>query len=59
MNRRKVPQLRREIGFVFQDFRLLEDRNVEDNVAFAQLVVGVPHAQIMKNVMRVLTQVGL
>ena len=59
MNRRKVPKLRREIGFVFQDFRLLEDRNVEDNVAFAQLVVGVPHRQIVKNVMRVLTQVGL
>lgn len=59
MNRRKVPKLRREIGFVFQDFRLLEDRNIQDNVAFAQLVVGVPHSQIVKNVMRVLTQVGL
>jgi len=59
MNRRKVPQLRREIGFVFQDFRLLEDRSIEENVAFAQLVVGVPHKQIVGNVMRVLTQVGL
>jgi len=59
MNRRKVPKLRREIGFVFQDFRLLEDRNIQDNVAFAQLVVGVPHSKIVKNVMRVLTQVGL
>jgi cell division transport system ATP-binding protein len=59
MNRGKVPQLRREIGFVFQDFRLLGDRNVEDNIAFAQLVVGVPRAQIMRNVIRVLTQVGL
>jgi len=59
MNRRKVPKLRREIGFVFQDFRLLEDRSVEDNVAFVQLVVGVPRAQIAKNIMRVLTQVGL
>ncbi len=59
MSRRRIPQLRREIGFVFQDFRLLEDRSVQDNVAFAQLVVGVPHAQIVKNVMRVLTNVGL
>ncbi len=59
MNRRRIPQLRREIGFVFQDFRLLADRSVEDNIAFAQLVVGVPRAAIMKNVMRVLTQVGL
>jgi len=59
MNRRKVPRLRREIGFVFQDFRLLDDRSVEDNVAFAQLVVGVRSAQIKRNVMRVLTQVGL
>ncbi len=59
MNRRKIPQLRREIGFVFQDFRLLHDRSIEDNVAFAQLVVGVPRVEIIKNVMRVLTQVGL
>jgi len=59
MNRAKIPQLRREIGFVFQDFRLLADRNVEDNLTFAQLVVGVSRGQIIKNVMRVLTQVGL
>jgi cell division transport system ATP-binding protein len=59
MSRRKVPKLRREIGFVFQDFRLLEDRSVEDNISFVQLVVGEPHASIVKNNMRVLTQVGL
>lgn len=59
MSRRKIPQLRREIGFVFQDFRLLEDRTVEANVEFPQLVVGVERAKMKKNVMRVLTQVGL
>jgi cell division transport system ATP-binding protein len=59
MNRRKIPTLRREIGFVFQDFRLLHDRSIEDNISFAQLVVGVPRGQIIRNVMRVLTQVGL
>jgi len=59
MNRRKIAYLRREVGFVFQDFRLLEDRSIEANVAFAQLVVGVPAAQIKDNVMRVLTNVGL
>ena len=59
MSRRKVPTLRREIGFVFQDFRLLEDRSVQDNISFVQLVVGTSHAEIMKNNMRVLTQVGL
>ncbi len=59
MSRRMVPELRREIGFVFQDFRLLEDRSVEDNISFVQLVVGIPHAQIVRNNMRVLTQVGL
>jgi len=59
MNRQRIAHLRREIGFVFQDFRLLDDRSVEENVAFAQLVVGVANAAIKKNVMRVLTQVGL
>lgn len=59
MKRSKIPMLRREIGFVFQDFRLLDDRSVYDNVAFAQLVVGVPSAAIKKNVTRLLTQVGL
>ncbi|MFO7655330.1 MAG: ATP-binding cassette domain-containing protein [Candidatus Krumholzibacteriia bacterium] len=59
MNRKRIPLLRREVGYVFQDFRLLDDRDVQDNVAFAQLVVGVPGHLIKQNVTRVLTQVGL
>jgi cell division transport system ATP-binding protein len=59
MNRRSIPKLRREIGFVYQDFRLLEDRSVYDNVAFAQLVVGVPGQEIKRNVTWALSQVGL
>jgi cell division transport system ATP-binding protein len=59
MNRRSIPKLRREIGFVYQDFRLLEDRSVYENVAFAQLVVGIPGAEIKRNVTWALSQVGL
>jgi cell division transport system ATP-binding protein len=59
IKRRQIPMLRREIGVVFQDFRLLEDRTVEDNVAFAQLVTGVPRAESKRNVLHVLNAVGL
>jgi cell division transport system ATP-binding protein len=59
VRRREIPLLRREVGCVFQDFRLLSDRSVEDNVAFAQLVVGISRAETKKNVARVLNWVGL
>ena len=59
VKRRDIPQLRREVGMVFQDFRLLDDRSVEDNVAFAQMVIGVSRSEIKKNVARVLNWVGL
>jgi cell division transport system ATP-binding protein len=57
--RRDVPKLRRRLGIVFQDFRLLEDRTAEENVAFALEVTGARGATIPARVMRVLTQVGL
>src|SRR4029078_3660379 len=57
--RREISQLRRKLGIVFQDFRLLEDRTAEQNVAFALEVTGAPKAAIATRVSRVLTQVGL
>src|SRR5438046_4881263 len=56
---RDIPKLRRRLGIVFQDFRLLEDRTAEENVAFALEVTGARRASIPARVMRVLTQVGL
>lgn len=55
----KVAKFRRNIGVVFQDFRLLKDRNVYENVAFAQRVIETPTRQIRKNVPAVLSLVGL
>jgi cell division transport system ATP-binding protein len=56
---RDVAKLRRKLGIVFQDFRLLEDRNAFDNVAFALEVVGASRASIASKVSRVLERVGL
>lgn len=55
----QVAAYRRGIGCVFQDFRLLNDRNVYDNVAFAQKVIGIPNYNIRKNVFGILAMVGL
>ncbi len=56
---RDVAKLRRKLGIVFQDFRLLDNRTAEQNVGFALEVTGAPQAVIGTKVQRVLTQVGL
>lgn len=55
----KVPFLRRSLGIVFQDFQLLPDRNVYDNIAFAMEVIGTQAAIIKQRVLEVLNLVGL
>lgn len=55
----QVPKFRRNIGVVFQDFRLLNDRNVYENVAFAQRIVEMPPKDIRRNVPTILATVGL
>jgi len=59
IKRRQIPKFRRNIGVVFQDFRLLKDRNVYENIAFAQKVIGESTASIRKKVPNMLSVVGL
>ncbi len=59
MRRRHIPKYRRRLGMVFQDFRLLKDRNVFENVAFAQRVVGTSQKTIRESVPEMLKLVGL
>lgn len=59
LKRKELPKLRRQMGMVFQDFRLLKDRTIFENVAFAQQVVEVPHRYIKRQVENMLEMVGL
>ena len=59
IRRRKLPKMRRTLGVVFQDYRLIENMNVYDNVAFAMRVVGAPAREIRRRVPYVLDLVGL
>ena len=59
MREKEIPMLRRHVGVIFQDFKLLNDRNVFENVAFALRVTGTKSADIKRKVLRVLTEVNL
>ena len=59
IRRRKLPKLRRTLGVIFQDFRLIEDKTVYENVAFAMHVVGARRKEIRERVPYVLKLVGL
>ena len=59
IRRRKLPKMRRTLGVIFQDYRLIENMTVYDNVAFAMRVVGASHKEIVKRVPYVLELVGL
>jgi len=59
IRKKDIPLIRRKLGVVFQDFKLLDDRNVFENVAIALKVTGTPDGEIDKRVLRVLADVGL
>lgn len=59
IRRKQIPRYRRNVGVVFQDFRLLKDRNVYENVAFAQRVIGTSARTIRSSVPVMLSMVGL
>jgi len=56
---KEIPLLRKKLGIVFQDFQLLEDRNVYDNLAFVLQVTGVPRKLIKRKIFHALSDVGL
>jgi cell division transport system ATP-binding protein len=59
IRKKDIPYLRRSLGIIFQDFKLLPDRNVFENIAFALHVTGAKKKEIQKKVLRVINEVGL
>jgi cell division transport system ATP-binding protein len=59
IRQREIPFLRRQLGIIFQDFKLLSDRNVFENVAFVLRVTPVKTREIKRRVLRILNEVGL
>ena len=59
IRRKQIPKYRRNVGVVFQDFRLLKDRTVFENIAFAQRIIGRSKREMIRNVTTMLTIVGL
>ena len=59
MKRGQIPLLRRKVGLIFQDFKLLEDRNIYENIAFPLYVTGANSSYIKKTVLDILGRVGL
>lgn len=59
LRNREIPYYRRKLGIIFQDFKLLNDRNVYQNIAFAQEVIGASAFNIKKRVMKILNLVGI
>jgi cell division transport system ATP-binding protein len=59
LSNRQIPKLRRSIGIVFQDFRLLPQKTVEENVAFAMEILHISHRTVKRNVPQVLNHMGI
>ncbi|RKI42505.1 cell division ATP-binding protein FtsE [bacterium D16-51] len=59
LKKKELPYYRRMLGVVFQEFRLLEDRNIFENVALSQRIIGVSHDRVKRNVSLMLDMVGL